>query len=92
MSESTHVVGFRPADEKWNKMKAVWNACESAGVEIPKEAMDFFDSVAPGDRPGAEVELGEALQEWEDDSRQGYELDVTKLPPDVKVIRFYNSW
>jgi hypothetical protein len=89
---STHIVGFRPADEKWNKMKATWLACEDAGVPIPEEVKAFFHYESPGDKPGIEVEIKEALREWTDDCRQGYEVDLTKLPPDVKVLRFYNSW
>jgi len=93
MSMSTHIVGFRPPDEKWNKMKATWLACENAGVPIPKEVEAFFNYVAPGDRPGAEVEIKAAMREWKDEyDRQGFEVDITKLPPDVKVLRFYNSW
>ena len=92
MSMSTHIVGFRPADEKWNKMKATWLACENAGVPIPKEVEAFFDHEAPGDKPGAEVEIKAAMREWKDEYRQGFEVDIMKLPPDVKVLRFYNSW
>ena len=90
---STHVVGFRPADEKWNKMKKIWNACESAGVEIPKKVDDFFNNEAPGDKPGIEVELKSAVRPWSSKfAEEGYEVDIAKLPPDVKVIRFYNSY
>jgi hypothetical protein len=43
MSISMHVVGFRPPDEKFNKMKAIWDACKSANVEVPKEVGEFFN-------------------------------------------------
>lgn len=89
---STTVVGFRPADDKWKKMYAVWSNCEAAGVAIPKSVMDFFNGEDPGDKPGMEVPLGEASKEWNSDWGQGYEVDVTKLPKDVTIIRFYNSW
>ncbi len=92
MSMSTHVVGFRPADEKWKKMKAVWDACKMAGTEVPNTVIQFFGGEAPGDKPGMEVKLDRAVIEWNDDYRQGYEVDLTKLPPDVTVLRFYNSW
>ena len=92
MSMSTHVVGFRTADEKWNEMRQVWNACESAGVPIPKEVWDYFDHDAPADKPGAEVKIDAAVKEWQDDSRCGYEVDLSKLPPDLTVIRFYNAY
>lgn len=27
MGMSMHVVGYKPADEHWKKMKAAWDAC-----------------------------------------------------------------
>ena len=32
MGMSTHIVGFRPADEAWNKHKKVWDTCVGAGL------------------------------------------------------------
>jgi hypothetical protein len=32
------------------------------------------------------------VKEWSADERDGYELDLSKLPPDVKFIRFYNAY
>jgi hypothetical protein len=92
MSMSTHIVGFRPADQKWKEMKAIWDACNSAGVDLPKAVYDFFDGEHPADKPGAEVDLKGAVKEWSADERDGYELDLSKLPPDVKFIRFYNAY
>ena len=89
---STHIVGFRPADDKWAKMKAVWDACEAAGTKIPDEVSEFFDHEGPGDKPGAEVKIDAAVEEWRNDSREGYELDLSLLPKDVNIIRFYNSY
>jgi hypothetical protein len=85
-------MGFRPADEKWKKMKAVWDACEMADTEVPQAVEQFFGGEAPDGKPGMEVELGEAVTEWMCDSESGYEVDLVKLPPDVRVLRFYNSW
>ena len=92
MSMSTHVIGFKPADEKWLKMKAVHDACTSAGLPVPDEVTRFFDWRKP-DEAGVEVkEAALPLTEWCDGYRNGYELDVTKLDPDIKIIRFFNSW
>jgi len=70
---STHVVGFRPPDEKWKKMKAVWDACEAAGAKIPDEVSDFFDGEEP-DARGVEVDLEESdvAKKWRDDGREGF--------------------
>lgn len=89
MGMSTHVVGFRPPDEKWKKMKAVWDACKVAKTEIPESVVDFFNGETP-DPAGVEVEI--KAKDWSMDSASGYEIDLDKLPKDIKTIRFYNSW
>ncbi len=93
MGMSTHVKGFRPPDEKWKKMKAAWDACEAAGTAIPKEVLEFFDHEPP-DSAGVEIELEEeeCCAEYRDDCRDGFEIDVTKLPKGLTLIRFYNSY
>lgn len=89
MSMSTRVVGFRPPDETWKRMKAIWDACDVAGVSIPDEVMEFFDDQVP-DPSGVEVKI--EAREWRGDMRDGYEVDVDQIPAGVKVIRFENSW
>ncbi len=91
MSMSTHVIGFVPPDEQWQKMKAIWDACEAAGIPVPEEVDDFFGDTGP-DPAGVEVDLDPLLREWHGDSGAGFELDVTAIPSKVKTIRFYNSW
>lgn len=73
-------------------MKAAWDSCRAANVEPPDEVTAFFDHVHPGDEPGQEVELGDAAEEWGDDYRSGFQVAVEKIPKDVKIIRFYNSY
>ncbi len=92
MSMSTHAVGFKPADEKWNQMKAIWDMCERNLVTVPDEVSDFFDGESPGDKPGMEVPLGGAIREYSDANYDGYEIDISKLPADVRFLRVYNSW
>jgi hypothetical protein len=89
MSMSTHVTGFAPPDEQWAKMKAIWDACGAAGIAVPDEVERFFGGEEP-DEAGVEVDL--PLREWSDDAGAGYELDIASIPPQVKTIRFYNSW
>ena len=73
-------------------MKKAWESCENAGVPIPKDVLDFFDHNPPGDKPGMTVQIDDAVSGWGDGEREGYEVDVSKLPAEVSVIRFYNSW
>lgn len=92
MGMSTHVIGFRPPDDKWKKMKHIYDACMEGGIDVPDEVDNFFNGEPPDDQ-GVEVDLDDCLTEYDDkDYRAGYELDVKKLPKDVTIIRFYNSW
>ena len=96
MSMSIHCIGFKPVDDKWKKMKAVWDACYEAGVKLPDEVDNFFEFDQPdevGVRVSEEilVDCG-ALSDWEDEDANGFELDVLNLPEDVTIIRFYNSF
>ena len=96
MGMSTHVVGFKPPDEKWQKMKAIWDACEAGGTDVPVAVEKFFDGEEP-DAAGVVLEYAAlkkcgVVTEWSDDSRQGYEIHIDKMPPDVKIIRVFNSW
>ena len=89
MSMSTYVTGFAPPDETWQKMKAIWDACETAQIPVPDEVEEFFGGEDP-DPAGVEVKL--PVREWHGEGEAGYELDVASIPPQVQVIRFYNSW
>jgi hypothetical protein len=96
MGMSTGVVGFKPPDAKWRKMKAAYDACSAAGVDPPPSVMEFFGGDSPDDA-GVEVDR-KALEEcgavvpYSANMQEGYEVYVDKLPKDVKVVRFYNSW
>lgn len=90
MSMSTHVVGIVPPDEEWQKMKAVWDACRAAGIDLPDSVGHYFDDEAP-DPKGVVVAI-EAKQ-WDDgDMCSGLEVDLDKVRKDVRTIRFYNSY
>ncbi len=93
MGVSTNVIGFKPADEKWRKMKDVWDSCIKAEIEIPKHVAQFFQYASPDDN-GVEVDLetDACCKEWHADMQDGYEIDVSKLPKDVKIIRVYASY
>jgi hypothetical protein len=87
---STDVKGFVPPDEQWEKMRTIWDACCAANIPVPDEVVEFFNDTAP-DPAGVEVDL--PLRKWNGGLKgAGYELDVAAIPPQVKTIRFYNSW
>jgi hypothetical protein len=96
MSMSLHVEGFIPPDAKFQKMFEVYRACEKAGVDIPAEVDEFFNGETP-DAAGVRVSLTygpkykDAVKEYEGDEGMGYDVDLRKLPADIKILRFlYN--
>lgn len=92
MSMSTSIVGFRPPDEQWEKMKRVYESCVAAGVQIPADVDKFFDYDPPGTRPGAEVDIEPAVTRFNEQYRDGFQIDLSKLPKDVRFIRVVNSY
>ena len=89
MGMSMFVTGFWPPDEKWQQMKAAWDACAAAGVPVPEEVEDFFGGEAP-DPAGVEVDL--PVRHSTDGSSELWEVDVAAIPEAVTVIRFSNTW
>ncbi len=94
MGMSSYVTGYKKdEEEKWNKMKAVYNACKSAGIRIPDEVEDeYFDDENPNNISGVEVDISSAIEELTYDSTNAWEVDITKLPKGVRYIRFRNSY
>lgn len=93
MVQSIHVYGIRPSNEKWKLMKAIWDACESGGVPVPVLVDQFFNNERP-DPAGVLLELrAPIVQEWYDvDMKLGVEVDISKLPDDIKIVRFVHSY
>lgn len=89
MSMSTHVIGIVPPDDEWQKMKAIWDACDAAGVDPPDEVAEFFGHQEP-DPKGVLVDI--EAEEWNGDAESGFEVDLASVPEHVKRLRFYNSW
>lgn len=94
MGMNTHVVGIRPPDEMWKKMKAARDACVAADVPIPDEVMEFFNYEEP-DSAGVLIDLEDyesCCEKWGAEGKQGFEIDLSKLPENIKLIRFFNSY
>lgn len=92
MSRSIVIHGFAPPDEKWQQMKAVYDACVAAKIPVPQDVDQFFDSERP-DPAGVQISLTrgncEAVREWNSEYGMGYEVDLDKLPLHIKMIRFF---
>ncbi len=96
MGMSTHIKGFKPPDDKWRAMKAVYDACMAAKISIPEDVEKFFNDDTP-DEQGVVIEERAliacgAARAWGGSGREGFEIDIKKLPADVTVVRVYNAW
>jgi hypothetical protein len=89
MSISTHIVGFVPPDKKWKQMKAVYDACAEADIKLPAEVDSFFNGEKPDDN-GQTIRIEAAT--YQKNRCSGLEIEIDKIPPQVKIIRFYNAW
>lgn len=89
MSMLAYLIGIIPADEKYRKMKAIYDNCIEVGAEIPKKVDDFFNGETP-DRDGMTIRL--PAKEWEDNNSTGLEINIKDIPENVKTLRFVNSW
>lgn len=85
MSMSSRVVGIKKPDEKFAKMKAVYDACNSANVEIPDEVYDYFGDEEPNCN-GVVVEIPKSATTKITDL--SFEIDLEKLDKDIKILRF----
>lgn len=92
MSMSTYVQGLKPKTTEYQKKLDILAACKEVNVEPPREIVDFFDGEICEE--GIVIELPkEAVREYADNyCREFFEVDLTKLPPDVTKIRFVNSY
>ena len=94
MGASTHVVGFKTPDDKFKRMLRAYEACKAAGVDVPEEVSLFFNDATP-DPAGVTVPMDNVhgVKEWTDsDMREGYEIDLQAIPPDIQVLRVYMSY
>lgn len=92
MSMSTSVIGYRDPDEKWLKMKKVYDACVEGGIEPPEEVHEFFGWEEPTDY-GIEVDLKKICEKYNrHNGEDGWKIEISKLPPNIKYICFINSY
>lgn len=101
MSSSTHIVGVRDLDEEFAKMLEIKHLCEKNGVSYPKEVEEYFDTdetTVEDDEDSLreaieEVDISRAYAKMSRSEMQDcWEVDLSLLPPDVKSIRFLNSY
>lgn len=92
MGMTTYVRAIKPPDERWRKLKEIWHLCKQCGIEPPSEIYDFFKHAEP-DEKGIIIDIPyDAQSEWDSEDGNGIEVDLSKIPKDVKILRFINSW
>src|SRR5678815_619900 len=101
MSMSMHCVAVKPPDEDYQRRAAAYMACDKAGIPIPKELDDFFGGEGPdpigttqhlGHGDSASTHMHPSCAKYTADMESGFEVDITKLPPGTRFVRFYCSW
>lgn len=98
MSMSTFVVGLIDRNSiQFKQHCAVLEACYAAGVDLPQQTRDFFGpAYLAGEDP--KYTIREFLQkdlkhsESNADGENYFDVDVASIPPEVKTIRFVNSY
>lgn len=89
MSMNTNVIGIRPADELFQKMKAIWDQCNELRIEVPQEVEKFFAHDIPNPK-GVEVEI--EFNCVNDDMKNHFIVDLNDIPDDIRFIQFTNSY
>lgn len=89
MSTDYSVVGIKPPDEKWKKMKAVWDACTAAKISVPDDVERFFNYETP-DKDGVKINLTlhPAVEDIKGAGMWGYAVHICDLPADIKIVKF----
>jgi hypothetical protein len=92
MGMSLVVKGYIPPDADYMRKANAWRACKEAGVEAPKELLRLFDGREP-QAAGMEIDITVAVTECRPhESAEGFDIELARLPPGVRVIRVYSSW
>ncbi len=86
MGIDCYVKAIRSPDEKWQKMKAIYDLCIEQDIDVPDDVEYFFNGEEP-DEKGIEVTMH--AEEWSNEDYDGYEIKVSDIPKDVTIIRFY---
>lgn len=92
---STSVIGIIPADDKFKKMLSIYKSCKDIKIAPPIEVLDFFHGETP-DESGVKIHLSypehDGVKEYQNDYSSGYEIEIDKLPKNIKFVRVVNSW
>lgn len=91
MTSSMWLHAYVPPDEKWQKMAKVYHACKDAGIDPPYQVEEYFED-GPPEPHGKEVSLNHVAREYKAEMHWGLEINVSKIPKNATVIRFYIAY
>jgi len=92
------VKGVRPPDGHWKRMKAIWDSCQAADVDVPGEVEKFFDYKDPSPE-GIEIDVPMDVVDNGDEFkaigiRNGpkgnyYLIDIAQLPDNITHLKVW---
>lgn len=88
MSVDIYVEGLRPPDERHKTMVEIYEMCNSAGVRVPEEVLQYLDENDTG-RYGVSTRINEAVKDVRDGEDTVYIIDLSKLPVGVTSLRVF---
>lgn len=91
MTQSLWLYGYAPPDEKWEQMAKIYFACKDAKIDPPPEVEKYFEDGEP-DPQGQETSLKHLAREYSAPMHWGLEIDLDKIPKNIRTIRFYVSY
>ena len=96
---STSMIAVRNMDGEFKKMMNLKKICDENEVSYPEEVQDYFGDCASWDEKSIEKEMlelelieGVEFNFLKEDMVEGFTVNVEKLRPEVKHIKFKNSW
>lgn len=83
------------SSEKFNQMKAIWDACTAANIEVPHEVDTFFDNDEPPDEEPDTIDLEDKdyVKTFTSGTGGGFIIDIDALTGEydlneIKYLRF----
>jgi hypothetical protein len=100
---SRFIVGVRDLEASFAKMAKIKEACDEAGIDYPEAVKDYFkegtnrkftagENIALLREEMETVDITVAISRPVGGSSDAWEIDLSKLPKDVKAVRFINSY
>jgi hypothetical protein len=94
MSMSTHIYAIKSPDQTWNEMKDIWDLCLKNNIPIPSKVGAYFGYNTPN-KHGVKINITkeeEIVETYSEEGASGFIVHLDKLPHDITMLKFKNSW